>query len=320
MNPWAIEADAITKTYPRGIRAVDGVTLRVRPGEVYGLVGPNGAGKTTLLRMLTGLVSPTSGSFRVHGSTLGSLIEGPAFYPSMSGHSNLTLLCEYWGMPRSDADHALDRVGLNTSDRHRPYRQYSLGMKQRLGVAATLLGDPRIVVLDEPTNGLDPESIVGMREIVQELRADGCAVMLSSHLLSEVELVADRVGVLAEGRLIAEGDVDDLRRRLSGGRWVKVEVDSPDRAVAVAEELGLTSSEETAMRIQVRLDDRVEPHLLNKALVAAGVEVSALVEVRESLETAFLGLISEPTRGELAEQAGPDARIQTQTQSARSRS
>lgn len=319
-----VEAHALTKDYG-DVRALNDVTLHVKAGEVYGLVGSNGAGKTTLMRILTGLVAPTAGKFRVgnversaNGArrlpnsaatstatssaaattapavTTGSLIEAPAFYPSMSGRANLRLLSDYWGVERSAADHKLDLVGLSSKDRRRPYRQYSLGMKQRLGVAAALLGNPAVVVLDEPTNGLDPESIVGMRDIVRKLRAGGAAVLLSSHLLSEVEQVADRVGVLSEGRLIAEGHTEELRLRLRAGRWLELEVNEPARAEQVVRGLGILADGATGTRLRVQLDGTLEPHAVNAALVAAGIQVNHLAEARGSLEATFLELLAAP--------------------------
>lgn len=295
-SPVLVDACEIGKTYRGGVRALDGVTLHVVAGEVYGLVGPNGAGKTTLLRALTGLVAPTSGSVRIRGAesdgVIGSLIESPAFYPSMSGHRNLTVLCHYWGVARSAADRALERVGLTTRDGRRSFRHYSLGMKQRLGIAAALLGDPGIVVLDEPTNGLDPEAIAGVRGIVRHLRDQGCAVLLSSHQLGEIEQVADRVGVLAAGRLVAEGTVDELRHLFRVHRWIEVEVDDPGRAAVVGQELGLTVTDEAGGRVRFELSDAIEPHDVNGMLVGAGVRVNALMQVGDSLEATFFGLVS----------------------------
>lgn len=322
---YLVEASALTKVYG-DVSAVDGVSLRVAAGEVYGLVGSNGAGKTTLMRILTGLVSPTSGAYRIGGAsadgrapatlkagvvTTGSLIEAPAFHQAMTGRASLRLLCDYWGVERAAADRSLDQVGLSAKDRRRRYRQYSLGMKQRLGVAAALVGDPEVVVLDEPTNGLDPESIVGMRTVVRELRAAGRAVLLSSHLLSEVEQVADRVGVLSQGKLIAEGSVDELRRRLQAERWIELEVNDPEAAEAVIRELGLEAVDPAGAKaarrtvaggatagtkLRVQLPASLRPHVVNSALVGAGVEVDALVEVHDSLEDAFLDLLGQPTK------------------------
>lgn len=299
-----LEVRGVSKRYGQ-VLALQDVTLNVGAGEVYGLVGANGAGKTTLMRVLTGLVRPTSGEYRLGGAAggiaVGSLIEAPAFHASMSGQANLRLLCDYWGVDRAAADRTLDLLGLSANDTRRPYRQYSLGMKQRLGVAAALLGDPQLVVLDEPTNGLDPSSIVAMRDVVRALREDGRAVLLSSHLLSEVELVADRVGVLAHGRLIAEGATHELRQRLQGGRWLRLQVNAPAEAALVAEKLGLDARHEGANTLRVQLAQGVEPHQVNGALVRAGIQVDSLTEAQDSLEVAFLSLLADP--------AGPDQAV-----------
>ncbi|GAA3909616.1 ABC transporter ATP-binding protein [Microbacterium invictum] len=298
-SPGLIDVREVGKTYRGGVRALDGVTLSVAAGEVYGLVGPNGAGKTTLLRMMTGLVATTSGRVRVGDGRVdagvGSLIESPAFYPSMSGRQNLTLLCTYWSLPARAAERALGQVGLSVRDGRRPYRQYSLGMKQRLGIAAALLGEPRIVVLDEPTNGLDPESIASVRDTVRGLRDRGCAVVLSSHLLGEVEQVADRVGILVSGHLIAEGTVDELGRRVRAHRGVDVEVDDADAALTAGRQHGLAATALAGGRVRFDLDDATQPWEVNAMLVAAGVHVNALAEVGDSLEETFFGLISEST-------------------------
>lgn len=296
-----IQASGISKRYGT-VPALQGVTLHVNAGEVYGLVGANGAGKTTLMRVLTGLVAPSSGSFRTGtGSgpaTIGSLIEAPAFHPAMSGSANLTLLCDYWGVPQLAAARSLDLVGLSGRDRRRPFRQYSLGMKQRLGVAAALLGDPQVVVLDEPSNGLDPASMVAMRDVIRQLSHAGRAVLLSSHLLSEVEQVADRVGVLGNGRLIAEGATGDLRQRLQGERWLLLHVNEPDRAAAVTAGLGLAARHEGADTLKVQLGNNLEPHHVNSALVNAGIQVNSLTETQDSLENTVLNLLAEPARTE----------------------
>lgn len=299
-SPMLIEAREVSKTYRGNVRALDGVTLHVAAGEVYGLVGPNGAGKTTLLRTFTGLVTSTRGGVRIGGpesaAVIGSLIESPAFYPSMSGHRNLTLLCAYWGVRGPAADRALDLVGLTKRDGRRAFRHYSLGMKQRLGIAAALLGDPEIVVLDEPTNGLDPEAIAGVRDIVRNLRDQGRAVLLSSHLLGEVEQIADRVGILSAGRLVAEGTIDELRHTLRARRWVEVDVDNPRKAAEVGRELGLAIADGVGGRVQFELNNEIGPHDVNRMLVAAGVRVNTLAEIGGSLEATFFGLITDTTQ------------------------
>ena len=206
--------------------ALDGVDLEVREGEVYGLLGPNGAGKTTLISVLLGLTQPTSGRRWLFGHDLdeqpgealrrvGSLIEGPAFYPFLSGRDNLRCLGGVRRQVRSEqVVSALDLVGLGERGRD-PYRSYSLGMKQRLGIALALLHDPDLLVLDEPTNALDPRGVVEVRELIKRLAGTGKTVLLCTHVLSEAQQVCDRVGILSGGRLVREADVSDLVRTAS---------------------------------------------------------------------------------------------------------
>jgi ABC-2 type transport system ATP-binding protein len=219
--PEPIVTRALGKHYRHG-PAVEGLDLCVRKGEVYGFLGPNGAGKTTTLRMLLGLVRPTTGSASVLGlppghpsalARIGALVEEPAFYPYLSGRRNLLLLARAGRVTAASVDGVLDRAGLGSAADRR-FRTYSLGMKQRLGVAGALLKDPELLVLDEPGNGLDPRGMVEMRNLIRGLRDDGRTVLLCSHLLAEVEKVCDRVGVIDRGRLVAEGTVEEL----GGGR------------------------------------------------------------------------------------------------------
>jgi ABC-type multidrug transport system ATPase subunit len=213
-----VTTEKLTKRYG-GRAVVDEVSLSVRRGEVYGFLGPNGAGKTTTIRMLLGLVKPTSGSAEVLGEApgspgallkVGSLIEGPGFYPYLSGRDNLRVQAARRGVDRTQVEVALDQVDLAGAAGQK-FRRYSLGMKQRLGVAAALLGRPELLVLDEPTNGLDPAGMADMRDLVRALAAQGQTVLLSSHLLGEVEEICDRVGVISWGRLVAESTVEQLR-------------------------------------------------------------------------------------------------------------
>jgi ABC-type multidrug transport system ATPase subunit len=218
----AVRTEHLTKRYGGNV-AVELVSLTVRRGEVYGFLGPNGAGKTTTLRMVLGLIRPTGGTATVLGERAGSsgangrvgaLVEGPGFYPYLSGRDNLRVLARYRGLGDREVERALERVELagRAGDR---FRSYSLGMKQRLGVAAALLGDPELLVLDEPTNGLDPAGMGDMRRLLVGLRDEGQTVLLSSHLLGEVQEVCDRVGVISRGRLVTEATVGELR---GGGR------------------------------------------------------------------------------------------------------
>jgi ABC-type multidrug transport system ATPase subunit len=224
-----IETRALTKRYGDSIVAVDDLDLRVRRGEVYGFLGPNGAGKTTTLRMLLGLVRPTSGRVAVVGvppgapqglARIGAMVEAPAFYPYLSGRDNLLVLARHARVGEDRVGAVLDEVGLldRATDRSSTYSQ---GMKQRLGVAAALLKDPELLILDEPTNGLDPAGMAEMRDFIRSLGKVGRTVMLSSHLMGEVEQVTDRVGVIRDGALVAEGTVEELRGR--GGLRIRAE-------------------------------------------------------------------------------------------------
>jgi ABC-2 type transport system ATP-binding protein len=292
----AVETRALTKRYGHLV-AVEGLDLRIRRGEVYGFLGPNGAGKTTTLRMLVGLIRPTSGSAQVLGAAPGSrtalastgaLIEGPGFYPSLSGRDNLRVLAGHAGAPESRIAGALEEVGLvdRAGDR---YRAYSLGMKQRLGIAAALLKDPELLILDEPTNGMDPAGMAEMRSFVRGLGRGGRTVLLSSHLMNEVEQVCDRVGVIAAGRLVAEGTVDELR----GREFLLLRAEPLDRAAMLLASLrGVEDVERIDGRLRVAAG-AVPAHEVNRVLVAAGIGVTELRPERTSLEDVFFELTRE---------------------------
>lgn len=216
-----IETSNLTKSYG-DFTAVSGVNLHIPQGAVYGFLGPNGAGKSTTMKMFLGLTKPTNGSFMIDGKRypddrvqilkeIGSLIEAPAFYGNLSGEENLTIIRKILGLPQSSAAEALELVGL-TQFKKRPAKKYSLGMKQRLGLAGALIGKPPILILDEPTNGLDPVGIHEIRTLIRSLPEKwGCTVLVSSHLLSEIELMADTIGILNHGHLLFEGTLDQLR-------------------------------------------------------------------------------------------------------------
>jgi ABC-2 type transport system ATP-binding protein len=272
---------------------------------VYGFLGPNGAGKTTTLRMVLGLVRPTSGRASVLGgppgfpaavARVGALVEGPGFYPYLSGRDNLRVLARYRGIADRAVDAVLARVDLATRGRDR-YSRYSLGMKQRLGVAAALLGEPDLLVLDEPTNGLDPAGMADMRALLSDVAAGGQTVVLSSHLLAEVQEVCDRVGVIAGGRLLAEGTVAELR----GDTAVQLRARPLDRALSVAMRVsgddaveivrGGAHDEEEALRLHAGPD--LVPQL-TRELVAEGVDVLEVRNVERSLEEVFLAMTGTP--------------------------
>ncbi|NMN96939.1 ABC transporter ATP-binding protein [Antrihabitans stalactiti] len=213
-----VSTDKLTKRYGEHT-AVDAVSMTVDRGEIYGFLGPNGAGKTTTLRMLVGLITPTSGAATVLGhrpgdpeatTRTGVLIEGPGFFPYLSGRDNLRVMARYRGLTDRHVDEALGRVRLTDRGGDK-FRTYSLGMKQRLGVGAALLGEPDLLILDEPTNGLDPAGMAEMRELIVELADSGHTVVLSSHMLSEVQEICHRVGVISGGKLLVESTVTELR-------------------------------------------------------------------------------------------------------------
>ncbi|WP_158883157.1 ABC transporter ATP-binding protein [Amycolatopsis anabasis] len=288
-----VSTEAVTKRY--GTRAaVDGVSLRVTGGQVFGLLGPNGAGKTTLLRMLLGLVRPTTGKVAVFGeppprtlARVGALIEGPGMYPYLSGRDNLRVLARQAGAPVAKVDEVLDRVGLSARARDRT-REYSLGMKQRLGVAASLLKNPDLLVLDEPTNGLDPQGVLDMRDLVRRLGEDGHTVLLSSHLLAEVEEVCDRVAVLARGRIVREGTVGELR----GRGVVVVHAEPVGRALALAAEPLGERVKATAGRLEAEIEDHEIPGLV-ALLTGHDIDVFGVRRRESSLEEVFLTLTNE---------------------------
>lgn len=217
-----IETNNLTKIYS-DFTAVNSINLHIQKGRVYGFLGPNGAGKSTTMKLFLGLTQPTSGSFQIDGKTypkdrvqilktIGSFIEAPAFYGNLTGEENLDIIRKILGLPRQSVTDALELVGL-TQFKKRLAKKYSLGMKQRLGLAGALLGRPSILILDEPTNGLDPVGIHEIRSLIRSLPQQfNCTVLVSSHLLSEVELMADDIGILNHGRLLFEGTMEQLRQ------------------------------------------------------------------------------------------------------------
>ena len=298
---------ALSKRYRGGQLAVDALDLTVPAGSVFGFLGPNGSGKTTTIRMLMGLIEPTSGTARVLGRPMpratravlphvGALIEGPALYGFLSGRDNLVRYdaADPTADPRTRRTRvaaALDRVGL-TAAAGKKAKAYSLGMKQRLGLAAALLQPRRLLVLDEPTNGLDPQGMREIRSLIRELASDGTTVFLSSHLLDEIEQVCTHAAVMAQGRLIAQGAVAEL----AAGARGRLVVTTPDVADAarVLKEQGVGDVVVTEDRVtgEVPEGDR-ELADLNAALVGVGVRVRGFGVERASLEDAFVALTGE---------------------------
>ena len=300
MGAPVIETSGLRKVYRtrrgRKVVAVDGLDLVVPAGGVHGFLGPNGAGKTTTIRMLLGLARPTSGEVRLFGrpvpddlpevmSRVGAVVEEPRFVPSFSGRKNLALLARSVGAGRDRVDAALAQVGLDGRDREH-YAEYSLGMRQRLAIAATLLKSPDLLVLDEPTNGLDPAGIRDIREMVRSLGESGVTVLLSSHILAEVQQVCHSVSIIGEGRLISTGSVTDLVGD-STLAVARVWVENSSAAIRVLER---------ARYRVVRNGDHLDvegfehPEDITRVLAGEGLYVRELVPVRADLESVFLQL------------------------------
>ena len=277
--------------------AVDGVSLSVPRGCVYGFMGRNGAGKTTTLKMLLGLVRPDAGTIRIAGRDaladrlgaarcMGALLEAHGFYAHLSGRENLDLSRSLLGLRQTELDRVLDIVGL-TADAGRRVGGYSLGMRQRLGIARALLGSPEVLILDEPTNGLDPDGIADMRDFLRTLPTRANAtVLLSSHLLGEVEQVADRVGILHQGRLVLQDDLATLRA--GQAPQLRLGCDAPDRARSLILGLGLTPDPDSdRITLAPGADVREIARALNRALVEAGIGVHELSPQARSLEAIY---------------------------------
>lgn len=300
----AVRTRGLTKRFGDQV-AVDALDLEVPWGAVYGFLGPNGSGKTTTIRMLLGLIRPTSGDHQVLGLPMpageaealhrvGSLVEGPAFHPYLSGRANLARLdaADRSADPRTASrriEEALERVGL-TAARQKRYRAYSLGMRQRLAIAAALLQPRDLLVLDEPTNGLDPQGTREVRTLVESLAHDGATVLISSHLLAEVEQICTHLGVMRTGRLVAQGPVAEVRA--GSEPQVRIETDRPDDAARVLRDLGLTELREVHGGVQGLLGE-IEIEKIAPALVNDGVPVLGLQAIGQSLEDRFVELTGE---------------------------
>ncbi len=296
-NMTVVETNGLTKRYGSGVLAVDSVEMSVRRGEVYGFLGPNGAGKTTTLRMLMGLIRPTSGMATVAGhapgdpaglAKIGSLVEAPGFYPYLSGRENLKVVADFAGVNHKRVEEVLDIVEL-TSRAGRKFGTYSTGMKQRLGVAAALLKDPELLILDEPTSGLDPQGMAEMRKLIKDIGQGNRTVLLSSHLLAEVEQICDRVGVISGGKLVTQSTVQDLL----GDEGVLVRAQPIDRAYDLLTSMfgvAAVSRKDGFIRLQTDPAGSLE---INSRLMAAGIGVSELRPFERSLEEAFFQLTGE---------------------------
>ena len=290
-----IVVEHLSKQYKQ-LRAVDDLSFTVRSGRVTGFLGPNGAGKTTTLRMLLNLVAPTSGSATIGGRRyvdlddpirhVGAVLEASSAHRGRTGVNHLRVICRAAGLPRRRADEALELVGL-TPAAGRKFKGYSLGMRQRLGIAAAMLGDPRVLILDEPANGLDPEGIRWMRDLLRALAAEGRTVLVSSHLLSEMQLMAEDVVILAAGRLIRQGAVDEVLGSMGAAVQVRVRTPDPGRLTAA---LVAFNPVITPMPDGGLLVTGMATAAVGHAAFSAGVELHELAGERADLEQVFLQL------------------------------
>jgi ABC-2 type transport system ATP-binding protein len=298
-GPLAVATSGLTKRFGDRV-VVDSVALAIPAGSVCGFVGPNGAGKTTTIRMLLGLVRPTSGSGTILGGSLtqpatylhkvGALIEAPAFYPQLSGRENLKVLARLGRLPLTAVDPVLERSGLlpRAGDR---YRSYSLGMKQRLGIAAAMLAGPELLILDEPTNGLDPAGIVEMRGLIRSFAGDGITVLVSSHLISEIEQICDYVVMIRAGRLVHQGPVDVLRAAQQAEFAIAPEHEADrDLLAGLLREAGCTVTPGETPGVLIVAEPGLGAASLNRFAAQNGITLRQLGERTRSLERAFFAL------------------------------
>jgi ABC-2 type transport system ATP-binding protein len=301
MSQLVLQTEKLTKQYRRRV-VVDRLSMEVERGDIFGFLGQNGAGKSTTIRIALGLVRPTSGRVRVLGydmsrqplralKRIGAIIEAPAFYENFSGRQNLRMLAAMsGGAKRERIENVLEIVGLRQRARD-PVRVYSHGMRQRLGIAQALLPDPELVILDEPTDGLDPQGLCEIRVLIRRLRDElGLTVLLSSHLLHEVEQICNRVAIIDEGRLLYQGPVEDL---IAKDNWIKLRVDRVTEAYALLSRnprLSLSRNGDESLHVKMA-DEQIPP--VNALLVQHGFHVMELSPQRESLEQVFLRLTEE---------------------------
>lgn len=302
MTEMMIETRNLTKKY-RGTRAVDALNLAIPQGEIYGFLGPNGAGKTTTIRMLLGLIKPDSGIVQLFGQDLkrdrikilrrvGSLVEYPSYYGHLNAVENLETLRHILNVPRSRIDEVLGTVGL-TKDAKRAVKGYSLGMKQRLGIAAALLGSPELLILDEPTNGLDPSGILEIRELIKKMpKEQGITVLVSSHLLSEIEQMASSVGIVNQGRMIFQDSMPNLQRK--AGSEIHIALSDAEAGMITAREQGCFPRLDQGKLVFKGIDNGQIARLVS-ALVDARHSIYRVEERRKSLEDLFLTMTGSGT-------------------------
>jgi ABC-2 type transport system ATP-binding protein len=300
MSDGQIVVSGLTKHYKR-VRAVDNLSFTVQPGRVTGFLGPNGAGKTTTLRMVLNLVRPTAGTATIGGQRyadlrnpirhVGAVLEASSAHKARTGRNHLRIICMAAGIPLERADEVLEIVGLTPAAK-RKFKGYSLGMRQRLGIAAALIGDPHVLILDEPANGLDPEGIRWMRGLLKTLASDGRTILVSSHLLSEMELLADDIVIIAAGQLVRQGTVTEVVDSMADSGRIRVRTPQAEELTkALGDGASVTTNGGGALLIT-----GVDAPTIGAAALRAGVELHELVAERPDLEEVFLEL----TKGKAA--------------------
>jgi ABC-2 type transport system ATP-binding protein len=291
-----LSIQGLTKNFGR-LCAVNQLNLEVKRGQVFGMLGPNGSGKTTTLGMLMQVINPTAGTFSWFGQAptsltrkkIGAVLEHPIFYPYLSGQKNLELNAMVKNCPAENIPKVLDQVEL-TSRKDDPYKTYSLGMKQRLAIASALLNDPIVLILDEPTNGLDPMGIAEIREIIKKIATDGKTIILASHLLDEVQKVCTHFAILRRGSMVHSGPVDDVGK---GEETVEIMAYHDDLSVLLAEFEGSASVKRENGQYLVKMKDGFKSHDVNKFLFQKGIVASRLHTQKKSLEKQFLEILAE---------------------------
>lgn len=297
-----VKTTQVTKVF-KGVEAVSEVNLSIKEGEIYGFLGPNGAGKTTTIRMLLGLMKPTSGGIELFGERIinhrqhiralkqiGSLVESPSYYAHLTARENLEVLRKILGVSRNRVDEVLDIVKL-TKEANRPVKGFSLGMKQRLGIASALLGNPRLLILDEPTNGLDPAGIQEIRSLIKEMpRENGVTVLISSHLLYEIDHLATQVGIITKGKMLFNGSIESLRKKAK--HQVAFTIGEVEKAKTILLTNGLVPTVNKNSLLLDYIDHEQVAHLVYQ-LVQENVSIYRVEEKIKSLEDIFLKLTSE---------------------------
>ena len=302
MSQYIVKTENLVKRF-NNVNSVDNVNLKVREGEVYGFLGPNGAGKSTAIKMILGLIKPTSGKISVFGKSIinsreeilkdiGALVESPSYYGHLTAYENLDILRRVLKVNKEEIEEKLKLVNL-WDDRNKKVREFSLGMKQRLGIAQALMGNPKLLILDEPTNGLDPAGIIEIRNLIKYLAKEkNITIIISSHILSEIELVATEVAVINKGKLLYQGSLNNLKKNSTNEVLIGIENDEENQLVCkLLVSRGYRVNEESG-KLKVK-GNNVSASTVCKELVMAGYALNYLSEEKSSLEEIFLGLTKE---------------------------